>query len=198
MIEALRRDRARYSEVGQVWYRHAGFWVGATYRLGAWASDQTNPVIRIAAGAVYRLLAIPWRLFLNVEIPARARIGPGLCLIHPHSIIIGDSAEIGEDCLIFHEVTLGRGVAPGLPRIGKRVQLFVGVRVLGPVVIGDGSKIGANCVITRSVPPGSVVVPAPNRIIPLAQFTRMTEREPSSSPDPAGKGPLPETTPDPR
>jgi serine acetyltransferase len=170
MIEALRRDRARYSEVGQVWYRHAGFWVGATYRLGAWASDQTNPVIRIAVGAVDRLLASPWRLFLNVEIPARARIGPGLCLIHPHSIIIGDSAEIGEDCLIFHEVTLGNGAVPGLPRIGDRVQVFVGARVLGPLVVGSDSKIGANCVVTRSVPPGSAVLPAANRVIPLSRL----------------------------
>jgi serine O-acetyltransferase len=186
MLEALRRDSARYAEVGQVWYRHAGFWVGSTYRLGAWASSQSNPFVRIAVGFLYRLLTIPWRLFLNVEIPAGARIAPGLCLIHPNNILIGDTVEIGEDCLIFHEVTLGTGVAPGLPRIGNRVQLFVGVRGLGPVVIGDGSKIGANCVITRNVPPASVVVPAPNRTIPLAQFTRMTEREPESISDPDG------------
>jgi serine O-acetyltransferase len=178
MFEVLRRDRARYAEVGQIWYAHPGFWVGLTYRLGAWARARPNPVVRVLFGVVYRILAAPWRLFLNVEIPARARIGPGLCLIHPNNILIGDTVEIGEDCLIFHEVTLGTGVAPGLPRIGNQVQLFVGARVLGPVVIGDGSKIGANCVITRSVPPASVVVPAANRIIPLAQFTRLTEGDP--------------------
>jgi serine O-acetyltransferase len=184
MFEALRRDRARYAEVGQTWYAHAGFWIGFTYRLGAWARSLPNPVLRVLVGIPYRLMAIPWRILFNAEIPAGARIGAGLCLIHPNNILIGDSVEIGEDCLIFHEVTLGTGVAPGLPRIGNRVQLFVGVRVLGPVVIGDGSKIGANCVITRSVPPGSVVVPAANRIIPLAQFTRLTEGDPAAGPDP--------------
>jgi serine O-acetyltransferase len=189
MFEALRRDRARYAEVGQVWYRHAGFWVGSTYRLGAWARSLPNPVLRVLVGIVYRLLVIPWRLFNNVEIPAGARIGPGLCLVHPNNILMGDSVEIGEDCLIFHEVTLGTGVAPGLPRIGNRVQLFVGVRVLGPVEIGDGSKIGANCVITRSVPPASVVVSAPNRIIPLAQFTRLTEGDLEPRPNKPGKDP---------
>jgi serine O-acetyltransferase len=186
MLESLRRDRDRYVEVGQVWYRHAGFWVGATYRLGAWAVARKNPILRLVVGAIYRLLVMPWRLFLHVEIPARARIGPGLCLVHPYAILIGDAAEIGEDCVIFHEVTLGTGVAPGHPRIGNAVKLFVGVRILGPVVIGDGCKIGANCVITRSVPPGSVVVPAANRIIPLAQFTRLTEGDSQAGAPPAG------------
>jgi serine O-acetyltransferase len=184
MLRELRRDKARYAELGESWYRHAGFWVGATYRLGAWGRSLPSAVLRIPVMLVYRLIKIPWRLFLNVEIPAGARIGAGLCIIHPSNILVGGGTEIGEDCLLFHEVTIGTGVKPGLPKIGSRVQIFVGARLLGPVLVGDDSKIGANCVITRNVPPGSVVIAAPNRIMPLSLFKRMSEAEKGEAPPP--------------
>jgi serine O-acetyltransferase len=169
VLEKLQRDRARFAEQGEVWWRHVGFWVTAVYRLGAWGRSLPW-VLRLPVGLVYRLLKAPFRLFLNVEIPASAAIGGGLCLIHPSNILIAPGVAIGEDCTIFHEVTLGTGASPGLPRIGDRVQIFVGARVLGPVVVGSGTKIGANCVVTRSVAPNSAVLPAANRVIPLSRL----------------------------
>jgi serine O-acetyltransferase len=173
MFENLRRDQARYAALGG-WWRNLGFWVGATYRLGAWARTLRNPLFRIPIVVVYRFCRIPWRLFLNVEIPAGVRIGPGLCLIHPNNILVASSVEIGDDCLVFHEVTLGTGPAPGCPRVGSRVDLYVGARVLGGVTVGDGSMVGANCVVTRNVPPDSVVVQA-SRIVPRSLFARLPE-----------------------
>jgi serine O-acetyltransferase len=173
MFEILRRDQARYSELGG-WWRNLGFWVGATYRLGSWAHGLRNPLLRIPVLVAYRLLRIPWRLFLNVEIPAGVRIGPGLCLIHPANILVGSPVQIGEDCLIFHEVTLGTGPVPGCPKIGNRVDLYVGSRILGGVTIGDGTMVGANCVVTRHVPPDSVVVQS-TRVVPRAMFARSPE-----------------------
>jgi serine O-acetyltransferase len=179
MFEILRRDQARYVELGG-WWKNLGFWVGATYRLGSWAHGLRNPLLRIPILIVYRLLRIPWRLVLNVEIPAGARIGPGLCLIHPSNILVGAPVVIGEDCLIFHEVTLGTGPVPGCPVIGNRVDVYVGARVLGGITVGDGTMVGANCVVTRNVPPESVVVQA-TRIVPKAMFAR----------SPEGGGPIP-------
>lgn len=176
MIDALRRDAARYATLGG-WHA-LGLWVGATYRLGIWA-HALPPVLRIPFVLLYRLVRLVWRIFLNVNIQSGARIGPGLCLIHPRNILIPAGVEIAEDCLIFHEVTLGTGPTPGLPKLGRSVDLYVGSRVLGGVTVGDGSMIGANCVVTRDVPAGSVVAPPPPRIIPRALLRRGPEGVPA-------------------
>lgn len=179
MLNELRRDCARYVDLGG-WYKNLGFWVGATYRLGVWAHAQRAPARQLLV-LLYRIVKLPWRIVLNVAIaagPGGVRIGPGLCLIHPRNIVIGGGTEIGEDCLIFHEVTIGTGPTPGLPRIGDKVDLYVGARVLGGIRVGDGSMIGANCVVTQNVPALSVVVPVPSRVLSRALLSRDPSREP--------------------
>lgn len=176
MFENLRRDSARYAVLGG-WKTHLGFWVGATYRFGAWAHAIPSPLFRIPTVLLYRLAKLPWRVFLNVAIPPDASIGPGLCLIHPHNIVMGAGVQMGENCLIFHEVTLASGPTPGLPKIGSNVDLYVGARVLGGIEIGDEAMIGANCVVTRNIPARSVVVAAPSRVLPreLAPAARFAD-----------------------
>jgi len=165
MFDSLRRDAVRYVQLGG-WYRNLGFYVGATYRFGAWAHSFRYAALRVPLMALYYLVRLPWRLFFNVQIDPAARIGPGLCLIHPHSVLI-PATEVGRDCLVFHEVTIGTNIcAPEMPKIGNGVDIYVGARVLGDIVVGDHAKIGANCVVTSNVPAGAVVVPAPNRVVP--------------------------------
>src|SRR5512137_1686268 len=120
---------------------------------------------------LYRIARIPWVVILNVEIPVGprgARIGPGLCLIHPRNVLIPGGTVIGRNFLVFHEVTLGTGARPGLPRIGDDVDVYVGARILGGITVGDGSMVGANCVVTRNVPPRSVVLQSPPKVLPRA------------------------------
>jgi serine O-acetyltransferase len=188
MFEVLRRDAARYAGLGG-WYSNLGFWAGATYRLGSFAHSVRSRIFRIPLTALYYLLRIPWRIFFNVQICASARIGPGLCLIHPNNVLIA-SADLGENCLIFHEVTIATNVAPpGLPKIGNDVDIYTGARVLGGIVVGDGAKIGANCVVSSNVCAGSVVVTAPNRVVPaslVAVFSRRPQA-PEAPAVPAGR-----------
>jgi serine O-acetyltransferase len=160
----LARDAAGYAPFGG-WYRSLGFWVVATHRLGAWARTLPQP-LRLPILVVYGLLRMPWRFFLHVELPASARLGPGLLLVHPYNVLMGADVQLGEDCAIYHEVTLGAGPKPGMPQIGNRVALFAGARVLGGVCVGDGAEIGANCVVMTDVPAGSIVAPTPCRAIP--------------------------------
>lgn len=179
MFDNLRRDAARYAELGG-WYAHPGFWIGAVYRLGMWASSLPHALLRLPFWILYRLLRLPLRIF-NVDVWAGARgarIGPGLCLIHPANIIIGRGVEIGENCLIFHEVTLGTGPTPGIPKIGDNVDIYVGARVLGGVTVGDGSMIGANCVVTKDVPAHSVALAPAMRVIPrsLSKVARSVDQ----------------------
>jgi serine O-acetyltransferase len=167
MREDLRRDRARYVALGGAWAR-LGYWVGATYRFGTWAYSLPR-IIRLPLVILYRIANFPWLVIFNVQIPAGprgARIGPGLCLIHPRNILIPWGSVIGDNFLVFHEVTLGTGPRPGIPTIGNDVDVYVGARVLGGITVGDGSMIGANSVVTRDVPPRSVVVQGPARVLP--------------------------------
>lgn len=169
MFQELRRDAARYATLGG-WYRHVGFWIGATYRFGTWA-HALPLVLKVPMVFLYRIVKIPWVVVFNVFIPAGAtgvRIGPGLCLIHARNILMGHGTVIGEDCLIFHEVTFGHGPVNGMPSVGSQVDIYVGARVLGGVSIGDRSMIGANCVVTKNVAPGSVVLSQPIRVLSRA------------------------------
>jgi serine O-acetyltransferase len=194
MFENLRRDSAKYAHHGG-WYRNLGFWIVAVYRLGVWADSLPGSFLRIPMWTLYRLVKLPLRVF-NVEIWAGrggARVGAGLCLIHPDGVMIGNGVEIGEDCLIFHDVTLGTGPTPGRPKVGKNVDIYVGARLLGGIVVGDNSMIGANCVVMRDVPPGSVVLAAPIQVIPrsLSPSARAADRQSAIGTQPVSPTPPP-------
>lgn len=179
MLEALRRDAERYAPLGG-WYRSPGFWIGATYRFGAWARGLPRP-LSLPLRVVHRVIRLPWEVLLHVRLDADA-IGPGLCLIHPHCVVVAGGSVIGRDCQLFHEVTLGTNVgANSGPTLGDGVKIFVGARVLGPVRIGDGARVGANCVVTQDVPPGVVLAPAPARAAPRPPGDREGEQARATS-----------------
>jgi serine O-acetyltransferase len=165
MLECLRADAARYGEFGGGhWYSELGFWITATHRYGAWCWSLPF-ALRLPLGMPFRIINRFWRFFLHVNISVKAEIGPGLCLIHPTSIMI-PSTKIGSNVLIFHEVTIGANLTrQGHPTIGNNVDVYVGARILGGIKIGDNSKIGANCVVTSNVAPNSVVFSAPTRTL---------------------------------
>lgn len=163
MFDNLKRDAAKCMK----WYADAGFWIVAIYRFGVWADSLPRPFLRIPMWVLYRILRLPY-FFFKVHLwagPKGARIGAGFHLIHPTNVMIGSGVEIGEDCLIFHDVTLGTGQVPGTPKIGGNVDIYCGARVLGGVTVGDGSMVGANCVVTRDVPGASVILAAPGRVM---------------------------------
>ena len=173
MLENLRRDSIRYKPLGG-WLTHAGFWIVAIYRFGVWCYAIPNPILRFPLRVLYRLARLPYHFF-NVDLWAGrqgAKIGAGFCLIHPANIYIGRGVEIGENCKLFHEVTLGTGHIDGTPKLGNNVDVFVGARILGGISIGNDCMVSANCVVTKDIPPGSIVVSAPNRTIPRALSPR--------------------------
>ena len=110
---------------------------------------------------IARLVADISRTLTGIEIHPGATIGKRLVIDHGVGCVIGETAEIGDDCVIFHGVTLG-GVkfnkTKRHPTVGNRVLIGTGAKVLGPIRIGDDSKIGANAVVMKEVPNGSVIV----------------------------------------
>ena len=115
-----------------------------------------------------RLLQSFVRFLTGVDIHPAAKIGRRLFIDHALGVVIGQTAEIGEDVLIFHQVTLG-GVtmSPGKrhPTVGNGVVIGAGAKVLGPINLGDHARVGANAVVVKDVPEDTVAlgVPAKNR-----------------------------------
>ena len=108
------------------------------------------------------------RFFTGIEIHPGAKIGKGLFIDHGMGVVIGETAEIGDNVTIYHGVTLGgTGKDKGKrhPTVGNDVIIGSGAKVLGAVVIGNGVKIGANAVVVEDVPAYSTAVGIPAKII---------------------------------
>ena len=104
----------------------------------------------------------------GVEIHPAATIGRRLVIDHGTGIVIGATAEIGDDCLIYQGVTLGgTGISQGKrhPTLGNNVMVGCGAKVLGAIKIGDNSRVAANSVVLREVPENSTVVGVPGRVV---------------------------------
>lgn len=115
-----------------------------------------------------RLISQIARFFTGIEIHPGATIGKGLCIDHGIGVVIGETAEIGDDVLIYHGVTLGgTGKDKGKrhPTIGNGVVIGAGAKVLGPIKVGDNAKIGANAVVVKDVPEGATAVGIPAKNI---------------------------------
>lgn len=108
------------------------------------------------------------RFLTGIEIHPGAKLGRRLVIDHGMGIVVGETAEVGDDCLIFQGVTLG-GVSfeqkKRHPTLGNKVVIGSGAKVLGPITLGDGAKVGANSVVTKSVPAGATVVGIPAKEI---------------------------------
>ena len=115
-----------------------------------------------------RLISQISRFFTGIEIHPGAKIGRGLVIDHGMGVVIGETAEIGDDVLLYHGVTLGgTGKDKGKrhPTLGNNVVIGAGAKVLGPIYIGSNSKVGANSVVLRDVPEGATAVGIPAKNI---------------------------------
>jgi serine O-acetyltransferase len=108
------------------------------------------------------------RFLTGVEIHPGATIGRRVFIDHGMGIVVGETAEIGDGCTLYHGVTLG-GVSWNTgkrhPTLGRNVVVGAGAKILGPFTVGDGAKVGSNSVVVKAVPPGATVVGIPARIV---------------------------------
>ena len=111
------------------------------------------------------------RFWTGIEIHPGAKIGRRLVIDHGMGIVIGETAEVGDDCLIYPGVTLGgTGKDQGKrhPTIGNNVLLSTGSKVLGPFKVGDGARIAANAVVLKEIPENATAVGVPARVVRIA------------------------------
>jgi serine O-acetyltransferase len=145
--------------------------VGAIEILAAWPGVQALLAHRLAhvlyaAGVplLPRMIAAVARSVTGIEIHPAARIGNGFFIDHGMGVVVGETAEIGDDVTLYQGVTLGgTGFATGKrhPTVQDNVTVGSGAKLLGPITIGHGAKIGANTVVIHDVPPNSTVVGNP-------------------------------------
>jgi len=108
------------------------------------------------------------RWFTGIEIHPAARIGRRFFIDHGMGVVIGETAEIGDDCTLYHGVTLGGtswNKGKRHPTLGNDVVVGAGAKVLGPINIGNDVRIGSNAVVTKDAPDGSTVVGVPGRVV---------------------------------
>ena len=128
----------------------------------------------------------------GIEIHPGAKIGRRFVIDHGMGIVIGETAEVGDDCLLYHGVTLGgTGKDQGKrhPTIGNNVMISTGAKVLGPFKVGDGARIAANAVVLKEIPENATAVGVPARVVRIAgEKVNFAERvDQVSVPDPVQK-----------
>ncbi|MGN0714798.1 MAG: serine O-acetyltransferase [Anaerovoracaceae bacterium] len=140
---------------------YPGIWALILHRPAHWCYKHNFMFIG-------RLISQITRFFTGIEIHPGAKIGRRCFIDHGMAVIIGETAEVGDDVTIYQGVTLGgtgKDTGKRHPTIGNRVVISSGAKVLGPFKVGDDVKIGAGSVVLKEVPPGSTVVGIPGTVV---------------------------------
>ncbi len=159
-IQAVKsRDPAARSVAEVLTY--AGLWAVWSHRIAhrMWRRGLKFPA---------RLLSQITRSLTDIEIHPGATLGRRFFIDHGNGVVIGETAEIGDDVLMYHQVTLGGTSLEKVkrhPTVGNNVLIGMGAKVIGAITIGDNARIGANAVVTRDVPADSTVVGIPGKIV---------------------------------
>lgn len=134
-----------------------------------WAHRVSHALWTRGHRGIARVISQITRGLTGIEIHPGATIGRRFFIDHGMGVVIGETAEIGDDVMLYHGVTLGGSELVQRkrhPTIGNGVMIGAGAKVLGPITIGEGSAVGANAVVTKSAPPNSILTGIPAKIRP--------------------------------
>jgi serine O-acetyltransferase len=161
------------AQIAEDWRTHGrdatrpGFQALAVHRFGNWRMRVAPKVVRAPLSVLYRILYGGVRNFYGIELPYTTRVGRRVTIEHQSGIVIHGGAEIGDDCVIHQDVTIGnrRPDRPfDAPKVGNRVNIGAGAKLLGAVQVGDDARIGANAVVLDHVPEGALAIGVPARV----------------------------------
>jgi serine O-acetyltransferase len=174
-----------YRAHGSDWTK-PGFRAVAVHRLAAWVETLGRPrFLQVVLKWFCRVLHVHVRNHYAIELPLSTKVGRRLRIAHQGGIVIHGLSQIGDDCLIHQNVTMGSATDETITRapiLGNRVEVGAGAALIGAVVIGDNVRIGPNAVVTMNVPAGSTVV------APAPRVLRLQERQPPLSLRDTGDG----------
>ena len=162
-IRAYKRNDPAAKSAAEILLLYNGLHATIDYRIAHWLHTHK---MRFLARAVSQ-----WsKMWTGIEIHPAAKIGRRLVIDHGTGIVIGETTEIGDDCLLYQGVTLGgtgKDVGKRHPTLGNNVMVGAGAKVLGPFRGGNNARIAANSVVLREVPDNATVVGVPGRIVRL-------------------------------
>lgn len=160
-IRAYKKNDPAARSVAEILLLYNGLHATIDYRIAHWLHIHG---LRFLARSISQ-----WsKLWTGIEIHPGAKIGRRLVIDHGTGVVIGETAEIGDDCLLYQGVTLGgtgKDVGKRHPTLGNNVMVGSGAKVLGPFKVGDNARIAANSVVLHEVPPDSTVVGVPGRVV---------------------------------
>ena len=162
-IRAYQKNDPAARSVAEILLLYNGLHATFDYRIAHWFN-------RHHCHFIARAISQHSKRWTGIEIHPGARIGRRLVIDHGTGIVIGETAEIGDDCLLYQGVTLGgtgKDVGKRHPTIGNNVMIGAGAKVLGPFRVGDNARIAANSVVLREVPDNATVVGVPGRIVKI-------------------------------
>ncbi len=145
----------------EVLVAYPGLWALWGHRISHWLWKHQLKLIA-------RWLSTVTRFLTGIEIHPGAKIGRRFFIDHGMGVVIGETTEIGDDCTLYHGVTLGgTSLNEGKrhPTLGNNVIIGAGAKILGPIALGDNAKVGSNSVVTKAVPENSTAVGIPARVI---------------------------------
>lgn len=179
----LTRDPAARSLI-EVWTIYPGLQAIALHRLAhaLWTRGWRY---------LPRWLSFVSRALTQIDIHPGARIGARFFIDHGTGVVIGETAEVGNDVTLYHGVTLGGTswrAGKRHPTLGHQVVVGAGAKILGPIKVGDGARVAANSVVIEAVPAGATVVGIPGRVVATSRrTTHGFDLEHHLIPDPVGK-----------
>lgn len=156
----LERDPAARNKL-EIFLLYSGYKAVRSHRRAYWFYHHNMKFIA-------RYISQRSRHKTGIEIHPAAKIGKGLVIDHGMGVVIGETAEIGDDCTIYQGVTLGgtgKDTGKRHPTIGNNVLVGAGSKVLGPFTVGDNARIAANAVVLSAIPPNSTAVGVPARVV---------------------------------
>lgn len=163
-IRAYQKNDPAARSIAEILLLYNGLHATIDYRIAHW-------FYRHKMHFIARFISQWSKMWTGIEIHPGAKIGHRLVIDHGTGIVIGETAEIGDDCLLYQGVTLGgtgKDVGKRHPTIGNNVMVGSGAKVLGPFKVGDNARIAANSVVLREVPENATVVGVPGRIVRLS------------------------------
>ena len=162
-IRAYKRNDPAARSALEVFFLYNGFHATLHYRIAHWLHIHGLKFLA-------RLVSQGSKFFTGIEIHPGATIGRRLVIDHGTGIVIGETAVIGDDCLLYQGVTLGgtgKDIGKRHPTLGNNVMVGCGAKLLGPFTVGDNARIAANSVVLRDVPQDATVVGVPGRVVRL-------------------------------
>jgi len=160
-VQAVRERDPAAKNTAEIVLTYSGLHAVLAYRI-------SHKLYKKGRFTTARMLSQTARFLTGIEIHPGATIGKGLFIDHGSGVVIGETAEIGDNCTLYQGVTLGgtgKDTGKRHPTLGNNVLVGSGAKVLGPFNVGDNSKIAANAVVLKEVPPNCTAVGIPAKIV---------------------------------